>query len=259
MVTLTCAIVGVVGLMPHTATAQTSPPSIVAPAIELDATEADIRTAWIQSRLDAESAAAQRWYWISLGLLSAGVAGQVAAGLAVSDTGANGQLLAPMDRLKPSLFVGASTAMIGVLGRVVLPFHPAFAAAELRRMPARTPQERIARTRRAEAILDDCASGEDFGRSWLIHAAGLVVAGGSSLILWLGYQQGPLTVIGNFALTIGFHELQVLTQPAQLIQDRTTYHRDNWRPLAFAPPRRPPGIQVMPVPFPGGAGLIVVF
>lgn len=232
---------------------------LAAPSLDLDADEADLRTAWIQSRLDAESAAAQRWFWIVLGGTSAVAVAQFVVGAAVTDTDARGQPLAPQDRLRPSMYVGGVTAAIGALAVAVFPFRPAFAANELRHVAAATPAERIARARRAEAILQDCAETEDIGRSWPLHAVGVVIGVVSSLVLWLGYQQGALTVIGNLVGSVAINELQVLTQPTRLIDEWSTYRRARWRPLALEAPARRPSIHIAPMAFPGGAGLTVTF
>ncbi len=232
--------------------------SLMAPSIDLDANEADIRTAWIQARLDAETPAAQRWYWIFLPVSLAATAGQFALG-AIMDT-----------NQKASWYVGAVNAAIGTLPMIIVPFAPAFAAGRLRGVTARTPQERIARMHRAEAILRDSADSEAFGSSWVLHAAGVVLGVGSTVVLGMGYQQQwfplppnpdlwiPFNLVSNLLVTIGFNELQVLSQPTQLIRDRETYDRDHWRMMASATrPRNT--VRWSPVVLPGGVGVAGMF
>jgi hypothetical protein len=226
--------------------------SLVAPSELLDAAEADVRTAWIQARLDAETPAAQRWYWIFLVLNAGAMTGQLALGAAFPDF------------FGPSMYVGAVNGAIGTLPMVVFPFAPAFAAGRLRSMPADTPARRIARARRAESLLRESAEGEAFGQSWISHGLGVVVAVGSSLVVWLGFHQAWYWVVTNLVTTVAFNEIQVLTQPMQLVADWDTYRRAGWRNLARGGPRsRHDGsassVRVMPMPFPGGAGVAVTF
>jgi hypothetical protein len=238
----------------------TSP--LVAPSELLDAAEADVRTAWIQSRLDAETPAAQRWYWIFLALNAGATAGQFALGAILPDTDDQGHVLPANQRNRPGMYVGGVNAALGLLPMIVLPFQPAFAASRLRSLPAGTPAQRVERARRAEAMLRECAEGEAFGQSWVSHGLGVVVAAGSSLVLWLAFDQAWYWVLTNFVTTIAFNELQVLTQPMQLVGDWATYRRAGWRNMAVATSPRQRGrsdVRVLPMPFPGGAGVVVTF
>ena len=233
---------------------------MMAPSDDLDAVEADIRSSWIQARLDAETPAAQRWYWIFLTLNAGAMAGQFALGAILPDTDDQGHVLPSNQRNRPGMYVGGVNAALGLLPMIILPFQPAFAAGQLRSMPARTPAERIARARRAEQILRDCSDGEAFGQSWISHALGVVVGGVSSIVLAAAFDQQWYWVLTNFATSILFNEIQVLTQPMQLVADYQTYQRDRWRSLADGRVvRRRSDVRVVPTLMPGGAGVVVVF
>jgi hypothetical protein len=223
----------------------------------IEATEADIRTAWIQSRLDAERPAAQRWFWgfIAFDATTAAVGFTFAA--VATDRDDHGNRLPPKDRSKPSLYMGGIVSALGVGGLLVRPLRPAFTRNELRDLPARSPEERIARARRAEDLLRAGAESERAGRSWLPHVLGGVVAVGSAMILWLGFQQPWYRVVTSFAATSVGAELQILTQPTQLMNDWEAYERDGWRTLEAR--RARPKARVIPLAYPGGAGLLVEF
>ena len=245
-----------------------------APSTVLDAAEADIRTHWIQDRLDAETPSAQRWYWTFLTLSVGATAGQFVLGAASA-----AHLLDLGPAAEIGWYVGGVNALIGTIPMIIFPFRPAFAASELRHERAGTPQERVARMHRAEALLRECAEGEDFGSGWVLHALGVVLGVGSSMVLMglldlyaphadrvVRGQRGELpdltsswiTVATNLVATVAFNEIQVLTQPTQLVRDREQYTRDGWRTMA-ARTRRNEGVRITPVPYLGGAGVIVQF
>ncbi len=91
-----------------------------------------------------------------------------------------------------------------------------------------------------------------------MHAAGVVVGAGSSVVLWLAFRQPWYSVLSNFAITVAFNEIQVLTQPLQLVNDWHTYQQDRWRTIATGRPR-PSTVRVSPLVWPGGAGVNVQF
>jgi hypothetical protein len=82
-------------------------------------------------------------------------------------------------------------------------------------------------------------------------------------VLWLALDQAWYWVLTNLVTTVAFNELQVLTQPMQLVADWDTYRRHGWRNLASGATtstrRRGSDVRVIPMPFPGGAGISVVF
>jgi hypothetical protein len=234
-----------------------TPAPVVAPSTAVEATDADIRTAWIQSRIDAERPAAQRWFWGFMAFDAATAAVGFTFGAVATDRDEQGNRLPPADRSKPSLYMGGIVSALGVGGLLVTPLRPAFTGDELRDLPARSPEERIARARRAEELLRACAESERSGRSWVPHVLGGVVAVGSAMILWLGFHQPWYRVVTSFAATSVGSELQIITRPTQLIHDWEAYERDGWRTLAAR--RARPKTRVTPLAYPGGAGLSVEF
>lgn len=113
--------------------------------------------------------------------------------------------------------VGAATSFIGVLGLLFLqPSEVDAAARTLRAMPSESERARPARDEAAIFLREQAAGEEREGRSWIPHALNLAVAGGSSLVLWKGFDRGDASAV-NFAVSFAIGELQIWTQPAGLI------------------------------------------
>jgi hypothetical protein len=73
-----------------------------------------------------------------------------------------------------------------------------------------------ARDEAAISLREQAANVEREGRSWIPHAVNLAVAGGSSLVLWEGFDRGTESA-ANFGVSVAIGELQIWTQPAGLI------------------------------------------
>jgi hypothetical protein len=159
----------------------------------------------IGAELDAEAARARLWWnaW------TAGYAGlTIGQGVAAGRSG---------DRdTRADLGVGAATSLIGVAGMLLSPLpRVAAAAEELETMPSGTAEERQARDRAAVLLRERAADAEREGRSWLSHALNFVVAAGSSLVLWKGFDRGT-SAAESFATGLAVGELQLWTQPSHL-------------------------------------------
>ncbi len=229
------------------------------------------RADWIQWRLDAETGAAQRWYWFYFTASGGATLGQVGLGLLFDDLSrdASGNVIRdpmgqPMlvpdaQRFRPGFFTGAINGLLGWVPMILFPFRPAFAAAELRSVPAGTSPERAERLRTAERLLRECAEAEEFGHSWVIHTIGIVLGAASSAVLWLGFHQAWYSVGFNFVATVGFNELQLWTQPRQAVRDWRRYRRGEISPEDIQRLRASAAPVVMPTVTAGGAGLALVF
>jgi len=113
--------------------------------------------------------------------------------------------------------VGAATSLIGLVGMLISPMPEVTSAARtLAAMPAGTLDERRARDDVAVRLRADAAGAEAEGRTWLAHALNLAVAGGSSLVLWKGFDRGT-SAATNFGSSVAIGELQIWTQPARLL------------------------------------------
>jgi hypothetical protein len=182
--------------------------------------------------------------------------GQFVLAAVTPDTDAAGRTLPAAQRSAPGFYVGAATAAIGLIPLIVLPFRPAFSAAELRQTARATPLARAAALRAAEGELRDGADGEAIGRSWVIHGLGVVIGAASSAVLWFGYGQAWYWVAINFVSTVALNELQILTQPVGLIDAWARYRRG-----ALDEPRRAPSSRAAwrPVVTPAGLGIVGTF
>ncbi|HEY4118325.1 MAG TPA: hypothetical protein VGM56_10730 [Byssovorax sp.] len=186
--------------------------------------EVTARLAFLDLRLDRATAAADRWWYGWLTTHQILTVGQAAFVLATRDKG-----------LREDFAVGAFAASIGVLGVGAAPFPARTAAAELRATSQATPEARRAKLARAERLLERSAKAERFGRSWIAHAAAVVVSTATGLVLALGYHRvtsGAVQIGAGVALA----EVQIATQPTAAIDDLRDYRaRFPARPAHSAP------------------------
>jgi hypothetical protein len=160
----------------------------------------------IQRELDHEASRERLWWNSWMAAYSGLTVGQgVAAGLSGDhDTRAD-------------LGVGAATSFIGALGVLISPLPEIDAAAEtLRAMPSDGEDARRARDEAAVRLREQAANVESEVRSWVPHVLNLAVAGGSSLVLWKGFDQGTAAA-WNFGVGLAVGELQIWTKPSGLI------------------------------------------
>jgi hypothetical protein len=160
----------------------------------------------IQQELDHEAAHERLWWngWMA-----------AYAGLTVGQGAAAG--LSGDRDTRADLGVGAATSFLGVVG-VLISRLPEIdvAARTLRAMPADGEGAGRAHDEEAARLRDLAASVEREERSWVAHALNFVVAAGSSLVLWKGFDRGASSAT-NFATSLAVGELQIWTQPAALI------------------------------------------
>jgi hypothetical protein len=187
--------------------------AVVLAATAPDATGA--RLAEIRRDLAAERGPAHAWWWgWTLGF-GAAAAGQATAAVLV-DPGPN----------RDGLAVGAVGAGIGFVSMLLLPFPAYDAVDRFDALPEATDAERAAKLEAGEQLLAYAANREDFGRSWLSHAGGLLVATGLGLYLWQ-VRDRPSIALRNFAGGIVVGQLRIRTQPDAL-PDAWTDYRTRW-------------------------------
>ena len=183
----------------------------------------------IESTLDAEEAPSRRWYWGWLGGYAAATTAQTVFAFALHD-----------DALRAGSRVGAVKSGLGMVALLVFPLSTAFSPSRLRAMPETTVTDRHAKARAAEIALREAADDQRFGRSFIPHAAAVVVNAAGSIYLWR-HDDLPVPAIESFLLGMIVAEIQIFTRPtgARDFVDR--------------------GVAVSLAPLPGGLALIGSF
>jgi hypothetical protein len=175
------------------------------------ADNSEARLVFITERLQAGEGAARAWYWTWTTIYGAATIGQ-----------AIGFFLSQDLRGQVNWATGAATTLLGTLLMLVTDFPAEYGARELSHMPVNTPEQRKAKLKRAEELLENAASSEADGRAWFIHLGGAVVSIAGGLILWLAYGflvDGIINTVAGIAVS----EIQIWTQPTRAINDWREY------------------------------------
>jgi hypothetical protein len=194
--------------LPSAARAEPPPPTRAEPS---DA-EVSRRLAFLQDRFDRAAPAAARWWygwyggWLGLTVIQSGIA------LGIHDRG-----------LRTSAAVSAAFTTLGVIPLGLVPFQPLLAPAALRAQPEGTPAERRAKLARGERLLEESATIETRGHSFLPHLLGGVVSLGSGLVLVLAYKRPLFSGIVNLVGGVALCELEIYSQPSAAISDWKDY------------------------------------
>lgn len=197
-----------------------------------DDAEVAARIRFIEQRLDAGTAAADRWWYAWYSIYGGLAVGQAVVAIAVTDPGT-----------RTDNVVGAVSTSLGIVPLGLSPLEARFAAGRLSAYPESTPAERRAKLRAGEAMLRSVAEEERFGRSWVAHLLGNGVALASGIVLGVGYDR-PASGIFNFGAGVALTEVQILTQPTQGIDDWREYRRKDT--FATKPARRRAHLSVAP-------------
>lgn len=110
---------------------------------------------------------------------------------------------------------------------------------------------------RAETLLKTSAEETEFDVSWPMHVGNFALNAAAGLVIWLyGYPWDAL-IDGATGFAIG--EIQIFTQPTQVVDDWREYRRNNGPPSNGAATQRAVKPTWTLVAHPGGVGLIVNF
>lgn len=192
------------------------------PAPAKDA-EIDARLAFLERAIERERDSTRLWYDGWTGFFGAAALAQ--AGLAANVTTYAARVAG---------IAGAAKAGLGFGFMLVSPAGGRTAADLLRAMPAATPSQRLAKLRRAEAMLSTIATEERFRRSWFPTLGGGVVnLGGAVAVFALTHDAGAGWLgLASGLLVSGLHRF---TAPTAAIGAWDAYRRGDLR----APPPRP--------------------
>lgn len=185
-------------------------PTAAAPSLS-DRDDTEARLIFLSERLQAGKTGAQAWYWTWTAIYGAASIGQAIGFFLSQDV--EGQV---------NWAVGTATTLLGLLLMLITDFPAEYATRELARMPTGTPEQRRAKLKRAEELMEGAATSQADGRAWYIHLGGAAVSLVGGLILWLAYG---LLVDGIINAAVGFAvtELQIWTQPTRAIKDWADY------------------------------------
>jgi hypothetical protein len=140
--------------------------------------------------------------------------------------------------------VGAATSFLGVVGLGISRLPEIDAAAKaLRAIPSDGEEAGLDRDRAAVILREQAADAEREERSWVAHALNFMVAAGSSLVLWKGFDRGASSA-ANFGVSLAVGELQIWTQPNALVNGSSGWLAAAPLPGTPAVPRKSIGLAL---------------
>jgi hypothetical protein len=201
-----CCAALLIATFATTARAEPAP----APAADDDA-GVSARLAWLEKVLDREEAATRLWRGSWLGIY--GGVSLVNVSLLASSTSAPARV---------SAAVNLGKAGVAFAFTLVSPATALKTPASLGEL-GETPEGRLARLRRAEALLRRIAKEEREGRSWFPLLGGAALNVGGAWLTWAAYRGSGFA--GWFGLLSGFAvgQIQVFTQPTGAIRAQEAY------------------------------------
>jgi hypothetical protein len=180
--------------------------------VESKASDSSAQAAFLQASFDRAVGPATLWYAGWLSAFSAGLAVRTTLAFASSDSG-----------VKLDSRVGVLTLGTGLLVTLALTPHSLFAAGRFRAMDPNRDGGR-ARVSAGEELLRQAVRWENFGKSWVPHAAGIGVNVGAGLYLGLAaerWSSALVAVLGGVVVT----ELKIYTQPVTLSLAQAEYEQ----------------------------------
>ncbi len=182
------------------------------------------RLAFIETSLHAGRPRAETWYYGWVGAYSAGalVTGML-AGSHWYDTKFEGPEQVPDREAAEGMLVTGVTFALGAGALLLDPFDPAFAPAELRKVPDGTTEERRAKLERAESVLRECARREKRGRSLTTHLLNLGTNAAAAVVTKAVFHQSWGNALSTFALGEAISLANIFSQPMRASRDLASY------------------------------------
>jgi hypothetical protein len=185
------------------------------------------RLGFVTSALSAGQPRAKTWLYGWIGVYSAGA---VTMGvLAATGWKANQEirlavlLPEPDNSFAQDMLVGGATFALGVVGLVMDPFVPATAAKKLRPLAESTSLERLAKLKRAEELLRQCARREKDGRSLKTHLMNAGVNAAAGVVTAAAFKRPWTDGLITFATGEAVSLLNIFTQPMKATRDLKKY------------------------------------
>ncbi len=221
--------------------------------------EVKARLSFLGTALDAGRGRAKTWWYSWLGGYGAATAGQAALAIA------NAKDIKPVDdalgddqnndrKFAADMLVGGTTTALGVVGLLIDPFTPVSAPGALKALPEGTAEERLAKLKRAEDLLRQCARREENGRSLTTHLLNLGVNAAAGVVTAAAFNRPWTDGLINFGIGEAVSLLTIFTQPRRAVRDWRNYEIAYLAGKSEALPA-PPETNWMVSFFPGGLHL----
>ena len=178
-----------------------------------------VRLAFITGALDAGQPGAKRWWY---GWIAGYSAGAVTMGV-LAATNWNEPVPEPDRSFAQDMLVGSATFALGVAGLLIDPFVPATAGRKLQPLPEGTPMERLAKMRRAEELLRQCARREKDGRGLKTHLMNAGVNAAAGIVTAAAFKRPWTDGLITFATGEAVSLLNIFTQPMRATRDLKRY------------------------------------
>jgi hypothetical protein len=207
------------------------------------------RLAFITGALDAGQPRAKTWWygWIagySVGAVAMGVLAATNWNEPVIETFA--PVPKPDRSFAQDMLVGSATFAIGVVGLVIDPFVPATAGRKLRPLPEGTSMERLAKLRRAEELLRQCARREKDGRSLKTHLMNAGVNAAAGVVTAAAFKRPWTDGLITFAAGEAVSLLNIFSQPMRATRDLKKYEAGDLGNSGVSTPKRRWSLGVWP-------------
>lgn len=205
------------------------------------------RLAFISGALSAGQPRAGAWTYGWLAAYSVGaVAGGILAGSHWADKKLEGSEMVPDREFAEGMLVAGATFALGVGGMLIDPFVPATAARKLRPLPEGTPMERLAKLRRAEELLRQCARREKDGRSLKTHLMNAGVNAAAGIVTKAAFHQSWGSALITFATGEAVSLLNIFSQPMRATRDLKKYEAGDLGNSGVSTPARTWSLGVWP-------------
>jgi hypothetical protein len=204
------------------------------------------RIQYIHQALNQSRKNVNLWWYGWLGIYGVATVGQGAAFLLSHDL-----------KMQQDMALGTGTALVGLVGQVLMPLNTGHDADIIAQLPETTKAELQIKLAKAEQLFKLNATNEKIGRSWQIHALNEAVNLGSGLITWIGYKRSVWEGVGTFLLNSAVTETQIWTQPNRTQKDYENYCR-KYKAETNYQTYEPP-VEYYLSTYPGGVSLRIVF
>jgi hypothetical protein len=217
------------------------------------------RLAFITQALESGQPAARRWWYGWIAGYAAGAATMGVLSATNWEKTPDVVILAPApgtdNSFAQDMLVGGATFALGVVGLVMDPFTPANAAKKLRAYPEASAAERLAKLKRAEELLRECARREKAGRGLMTHLLNAGVNAAAGVVTVAAFDRPAGDGLTTFAIGEAVSLLNIFTQPMRAVRDLKRYEAGYPAAAAGGAPRLTWSLTA----WPGGVGLRLQF